>query len=259
MTYRESPGSAETEKVIAVNEPLIIDGTKVFLLGSGYAPMFTVRDGEGTVVFDGAIAALPQDPAFTSRTALKIPDAVPDQLGFIVTVTPTAQRPVDPLAGPRSVFPEDNNPRVFLGAWAGDLGLDQGVPQNLYELDTSEMEQIGRKDLAPGQTWELPGATRGSITFDGLAEFGNFQVAHDPGRLVSLLGAVAAITGVMASLFIKRRRIWVRVHSGPEGRTLVQFAGLARTEAVGLSGEVDEVLTQTMGGAMSGARGKERQ
>jgi len=254
VTYRESPGSAEIEKTIAVNEPLVIDGTKVFLLGSGYAPMFTVRDGEGTVVFDGAIAALPQDPAFTSKTAVKVPDAVPEQLGFIVTVTPTAARQVDPLTGPRSVFPESNDPRVYLGAWAGDLGLDQGVPQNYYELDTSQMEQIGRKDLAPGQTWELPGG-RGSITFDGLAEFGNFQVAHDPGRLVSLLGAVAAITGVMASLFIKRRRIWVRVRPGAEGRTLVQFAGLARTEAVGLSGEVDQVLTQTMGGAT----GKERQ
>ncbi len=246
VTYRESPGSADIDQTISVNEPLVINGTKVFLLGSGYAPKFTVRDGDGTVVFDGAIAALPQDPAFTSKTAVKVPDAEPDQLGFNVTVTPTVARQVDPLTGPRSVFPESNDPRVYLGAWAGDLGLDQGVPQNLYELDTSQMRQIGRKQLAPGETWELPGA-RGSITFDGLAEFGNFQVAHDPGRLVSLLGAVAAITGIMASLIIKRRRIWVRVSPDADGRTLVQFAGLARTEAVGLSGEVDEILTRTMG------------
>ncbi|HVQ88077.1 MAG TPA: cytochrome c biogenesis protein ResB [Actinomycetes bacterium] len=245
VTYRDAPGSADVSTTIKVNEPLVVDGTKIYLLGHGYAPRFTVRDGDGNVVFQGAIAALPQDPAFTSKTAVKVPDAQPEQLGFNVTVTPTAPKQVDPTTGPVSTFPEQNDPRVYIGAWAGDLGLDSGVPQNVYELDTTQMKQIGLKDLREGQTWNLPGG-RGSITFDGLAEFGNFQIAHDPGRFVSLLGAVGAITGIMASLIIKRRRIWVRVTSGSEGRTLVEVAGLARTEAVALAGEVDDVLARTL-------------
>ena len=125
----------------------VLDGAKVFLLGHGYAPVFTVRDGEGNVAFSGAVPALPQDPVFTSTTVVKVPDAQPEQLGFNVTVTPTAPDQVDPTTGPRSIFPEADDPRVYLGAWAGDLGLDTGVPQNVYELDTSAMEQLGREDL----------------------------------------------------------------------------------------------------------------
>jgi cytochrome c biogenesis protein len=241
ITYRESPGTPGVATTVSVNQPLSVEGAKVFLLGNGYAPMFTVRDGVGDVVFSGAVPALPQDPAFTSKTAIKVPDAVPEQLGFNVTVTPTAPERVSEVTGPVSQFPEEDDPRVYLGAWAGDLGLDAGVPQNLYELDTSRMEQIGLQDLGPGETWDLPDG-RGSITFDGLAEFGNFQVAHDPGRHLTLLGAAAAILGVMGSLLIKRRRVWVRATPVEQGRTLVEFGGLARTEATSLSGEVDRVV-----------------
>lgn len=246
VTYRSTPDAADRSAQVSVNHPLNLGGTKVFLLGSGYAPAFTVRDGDGEVVFSGAVAALAQDPLFTSTTAVKVPDASPEQLGFNVTVAPTAPRVVDPATGPRSVFPEMNNPKAFLGAWAGDLGLDGGVPQNVYELDTTDMQQIGTRALAPGETWQLPDG-RGSITFEGLQEFGNFQIAHDPGSLVVLAGAAAAIIGIMASLLIKRRRVWVRVQRVAEGRTLVEFAGLARTEAAGLPAEVDSIVAGTLG------------
>ncbi len=258
LTYRSSPDSPDQSADVSVNKPLPVDGAKIFLLGNGYAPDFTVRDGDGNVVYSGPIAALPQDPMFTSTTAVKVPDASPEQLGFNVTVTPTAPLVVDPATGPRSIFPEMNNPKVFLGAWAGDLGLDDGIPQNVYELDTTNMKQIGTQALSPGQTWQLPGE-RGSITFEGLKQFGNFQIAHDPGSLVVLAGAAAAILGIMASLLIKRRRVWVRVRPAEQGRTLVEFAGLARTEAVGLPTEVAQIVAGTLGSAApeAGTQGKE--
>jgi cytochrome c biogenesis protein len=246
VTYREAPNSEPRTQRIEVNKPLAVDGAKVFLLGSGYAPVFTVRDGEGDVVFSGAVPALPQDPSFTSDTVVKVPDAQPEQLGFNVTVTPTAPDQIDPTTGPRSVFPEMDDPRVYLGAWAGDLGLDTGIPQNVYQLDTSAMEQLGRQDLAVGETWKLPGG-RGSITFDGLSQFANIQVAHDPGRWLALLAAVAAIVGISMSLVVRRRRVWVRVTSDEEGRTLVEVAGLAQTEWAMLGDEVDTVLAALPG------------
>ena len=151
VTYRENPDADQQTERIEVNKPLNINGSKVFLLGHGYAPAFTVRDGDGDVVFSGAVPALPQDPTFTSTTVVKVPDAQPEQLGFNVTATPTAPDRVDPATGPESIFPEANDPRVYLGAWAGDLGLDSGVPQNVYRLDSSAMEQLGREDLAVGR------------------------------------------------------------------------------------------------------------
>jgi cytochrome c biogenesis protein len=243
VTYRTSPDAEPQQADIRVNHPLGVDGAKVFLIGSGYAPVFTVRDGRGEVVYSGAVPALPQDPSFTSTTVVKVPDARPDQLGFNVTVTPTAPEFVDPQTGPVSTFPEADDPRVYLGAWAGDLGLDSGVPQNVYQLDTSDLEQLGRKDLGVGETWKLPGG-RGSITFDGLAEFANMQVASDPGRWVALWAVVAGLIGISLSLFVHRRRVWVRVSPDDEGRTLVEVAGLAQTEWSGLSTEVDAVVEQ---------------
>ena len=240
VTYRETPEADPQSGRIEVNRPLVLDGAKLFLLGHGYAPVFTVRDGEGNVAFSGPVPALPQDPVFTSTTVVKVPDARPEQLGFNVTLTPTAPDEVDPATGPRSTFPEADDPRVYLGAWAGDLGLDTGVPQNVYELDTSAMEQLGREDLGVGESWELPG-DRGSITFDGLAEFANMQVAYDPGRWLALLAAVAAMIGISLSLLVRRRRVWVRATAGDEGRTLVEVAGLAQTEWAALAGEVDAV------------------
>jgi cytochrome c biogenesis protein len=243
VTYRTSPDAEPQKTTIRVNHPLGIDGAKVFLLGSGYAPVFTVRDGEGDVVFSGAVPALPQDPSFTSTTVVKAPDAQPDQLGFNVNLTPTAPDVINPQTGPVSAFPELDDPRVYLGAWAGDLGLDSGVPQNVYQLDSSNMEQLGREDLGVAETWDLPGG-RGSITFDGVAEFANLQVASDPGRWLALLAVVAALIGITLSLLIRRRRVWVRVASDEQGRTLVEVAGLAQTEWAGLGSEVDGVIAE---------------
>ncbi len=132
---------------------------------------------------------------------------------------------------------------MYLGAWAGDLGLDTGIPQNVYQLDTSDMKQLGRQDLAVGETWQLPG-DRGSITFDGLAEFANLQVASDPGRWLALWAVVVGLIGITLSLLVHRRRVWVRVSSDQQGRTLVEVAGLSQTEWSGLASEVDEVAAQ---------------
>jgi cytochrome c biogenesis protein len=42
-------------------------------------------------------------------------------------------------------------------------------------------------------------------------------------------------------LFVRRRRVWVRVAAADGGRTLVETAGLARTEGVGGDGLADEL------------------
>jgi cytochrome c biogenesis protein len=254
VTYRETPDAEPQTERIEVNKPLVLDGAKLFLLGHGYAPVFTVRDGDGNVAFSGAVPALPQDPAFTSKTVVKVPDGQPEQLGFNVTVTPTAPKEVNPTTGPASVFPEADDPRVYLGAWAGDLGLDTGIPQNIYQLDTSTMDQLGREDLGIGETWRLPG-DRGSITFDGLAEFANMQVAHDPGRWLALAAVVAAMIGISLSLLVRRRRVWVRARADEQGRTLVEVAGLAQTEWAALAHEID-ALTNALPGAPISTEGQ---
>jgi cytochrome c biogenesis protein len=240
VLVRDTPNSPERSTTINVNEPLVIDGTKVFLIGHGYAPHVTVRDGQGRVVLSQAVPFLPRDGMFTSQGVVKAPDAQPTQLGFEGFFLPTAE--IDPQRGPISTFPAAELPALVLVAYKGDLGLDDGTAQSVYVLDTSKMKQAGApKLLAVGQSMVLPDHL-GSITFDGVEQFASFSIAHDPGRDPVFIAAMTALAGLMLSLFVRRRRIWVRATPTADGRTLVAVAGLARVEAGGLAGEVDAVL-----------------
>ena len=148
---------------------------------------------------------------------------------------------------------------TVLTAFRGDLGTDSGVPQSIYKLDTSAMTQVRGADgrplaraLLPGQTLTLPGK-QGSISFDGIRRYATLQVAHDPGKTPALLAAALALAGLMLSLFVRRRRVWVRAGTDPSGRTLVEVAGLARIEGEDRDGLTDEVdgLTAALGGPTS--------
>ena len=249
VTYRDSPESEPERTVIEVNSPLVAAGAKVFLVGHGYAPHFVVRDSTGAVVFDDSVVFLPQDGNFTSTGVIKVPDATPS-LGFNGLFLPTAALTQE--LGPHSTFPAPDYPAVFLSAFTGDLGLDEGRPQSVYTLDTSRMEQLGLESLLPGDTWELPNGA-GSIEFTGFERWSSFQIAHDPGKELALLAAVAAMAGLMLSLFVRRRRIWVKVlpapdaAAGPAG-TLVQVAALAKSESADLEVDVS-ALTDHLGGS----------
>jgi cytochrome c biogenesis protein len=244
VTYTATPDAPERSVVLRVNHPVTIDGTKVFLLGNGYAPVFTVRDATGAEVFSGPVPFLPRDDNMASTGVVKVPGAQP-QLGFEGLFLPTAV--LDPQAGPVSAFPGDTLPRAVLTAWTGDLGLDDGRPESAYELDKTGLEQVRgetgqplAQSLAPGATMELPDG--GSITFERVDRWASLQVARNPGTGPALAAAVLALAGLMLSLFVRRRRVWVRAAAAPDGRTLVEVAGLARNE-----GESRETLTDEVG------------
>jgi cytochrome c biogenesis protein len=196
----------QREAIIKVNHPLEFGSTNVYLQAHGYAPLVTVKDGAGNIVLKGPVPFLPQDGNLTSIGAIKVPDALPTQLGFVGSFLPTAAR--DKVRGGFSSFPDALNPRLLLSAWQGNLGLDTGVPQSVYRLDTSKMIRIGLKGLAVGDMWTLPNGA-GSISFDGWVRWVNLQVARDPGKGFALAGAILAIFGLMMSLFISiRSRRW---------------------------------------------------
>ena len=247
VTVRE-PGDAGLgegrAEAIRLNDPLEIGGAKVYLQGNGYAPEVTVRDAAGEIAFAGAVPFLPQDAVYTSRGVIKAPDvSTGDQIGLVGFLLPTA---VVTDAGAASVHPDPAAPLLVLSVWRGDLGLDTGVPQNVYELDVARMEQVTDADgmpatvvVEPGQTVELPDGL-GTLTWDGLPRFAALDLRHDPALGAVLASAIAALLGLSVSLFTPRRRIWVRaVDHG--GRTVVAFAALARGDDLGLPGELARV------------------
>jgi cytochrome c biogenesis protein len=254
LTYTSEPGAEDEKYTLEVNHPLILDGVSVFLIGHGYAPIITVKDGEGNVVDEGPVVFLPQDSTFLSYGVVKEPDARPDQLAFEGEFYPTYGFTME--RGSFSAFPDWLDPRIVLLGYYGDLGMDSGIPQNVYDLDKTDLtkfERPGAKPddpkgtdlrivLEPGQGMTLPG-NRGTIEFNGVQRWVKVQISHQPGKGWALLGVVLALLGLMGSLFVRSRRIWVRIREVEEGRTVVEVAGLNRTGSdEDLNAEVARVL-----------------
>ena len=241
MEVRESTSQEPREEVLKVNHPLTVDGVRVYLVGNGYAPVVTVRDGNGDIAFQGPVVTRVFDQMYGSQATIKVPDARPDQLGFVGFFLPTA---VDGDGGAAvSADPELLHPQLQLNSYAGDLGLDAGVPQNVYVLDTESLQELNsRKNanggivLDPGQTYELPEG-KGSISFDGVRRYVGLDIHYDPGKWGVGLFAGTALLGLAISLFVRRRRAWVRASVGDDGRTRVEYALLARGEESGLREE----------------------
>lgn len=241
LDYRLGSG-AEKKTRIEVNHPLKVDGTDVYLIGHGYAPVVTVRDGNGDVAFSGPVVFLPEDSSFRSFGVIKAPDAGPEQLGFEGEFYPTYAFTED--TGPFTVFPEAKNPVLSMLSYRGDLGLDSGTPQSVYVLDQAGLDPITksdgkpfRVDLALGQRVQLPDRL-GSISFDRVDTFVKLQISHDPGGWIALGGMLLALAGLLGSLFIRPRRIWVSIRVDG-GRSVVEVAGLDRSAGGDLAGELD--------------------
>jgi len=250
ITYSEGAYGKDRKTLVKVNEPLEIGDAKVYLTAHGYAPEITVRDGKGNVVFHDAVAMLPLDSNVTSTGVIKVLDGyknakgVSEQLGISAFFLPTYTTGSETA----STFPALNNPVLNLTPYHGDLGVDSGIPQSVYQLDKSHVKEFKdskgaqlRENLKPGETMKLPNGA-GSITFEkDIKEWAGFQVTEQPGSGWALAGALTAIFGLAASLFIQRRRVWVRATAGPDGVTVVEMAGLGRSESAKVPEELGDL------------------
>jgi cytochrome c biogenesis protein len=268
VSTKDSPNSPVEQHKIRVNDPLAFGSSKVYLIGHGYAPRFTVRNKAGQVIFSQYVPCTPQDSTFKSVCTVKVPDTglnpapnkdgflAPQQLAFQAQFFPTAHR--DPVLGYTSTFPGLKNPAMTLRALSGDLHLDAGIPQNVYSLDLADLRQVNIDGPLKGARAAqvlfindpnnrtisgLPGGM--TMTVDSVQSFVTFQVKSDPYKDLALLAAVLIVVGLLLSLRIRRRRVWVRVKPQDDGRTLVELGGLSRTEADGFDKEFAE-LTRRM-------------
>ncbi|MEU8975454.1 cytochrome c biogenesis protein ResB [Streptomyces monashensis] len=249
--YSQGAYGKEQPATIKVNSPLHIGDSKVYLVSHGYAPVVTVRDGKGKVVYHDAVPLLPLDGNVTSNGVIKVMDGykngqgVSDQLGFQAFFVPT----FDPKSGTMlSAFPALVNPLLAVNAYHGDLGVNSGIPQSVYQLDKTHMKefkdskgQLLKKLLQPGDTMTLPNGA-GSITFEkDIKQWAGFEIVQEPGSGWALGGAITAIFGLAASLFIQRRRVWVRAVRGADGVTVVEMAGLGRSESAKVPEELGDL------------------
>lgn len=239
---------------LEVNSPLRVDGLRVYLLGHGYAPRFTVTWPDGrqrtseiqwrpvdltTLLSEGATkftrpGLTAEEQRRTTQLAVTGLFAPTSSGGKIVT----------------SVFPELQNPEVAVDVLRGDLGLDDGRGQSIFSVDPAKVEsgelvRVARANLVPGQEIRLDDGT--TVRFDGVQDWVSLQVSHDPAQLAVLVFAVLALGGLGLSLAVRRRRFWVRLTPAGPGRTEVQIGGLARTDQAGYGEEFERLARELLG------------
>ncbi len=225
-----------SKKILKVNSPLTFGNTRVYLQANGYSPVVTVRNAKGDVVFQGPVPFLPQDGNLRSIGAIKVPDMDP-QIGFVSSFVPTYVRTTN--QGAASLYPELLDPKLLFSIWQGDLGLDSGVPQSVYRIDTSKLKKLALGSIKPGETYAFDG---GSITLETVVPWVNLQIVQDNGKGLALFGAILAIAGLLSSLYGRRRRLWIRVLGDK-----VEVAALAKNNAPGLEQEVANFVAAIKG------------
>jgi cytochrome c biogenesis protein len=227
---------------IEVNHPLRLPEGRVYLLDHGYAPVLRYTDRYGQV-FSSPNPFLPSDLAtLTSDGVAVFPDAnqkpgAAERVSGVEVAFEGVYTPTAPETGPkiRSLFPAERNPGITLAAYRGDTGLESGIPRSVYSLDQTQvrsgaLKNVGAKFLRPGEKWTLDDGS--TLEFVGTRQWAGLRVDHDPGQNTVLVASVLMVAGLIASLTVRRRRLWVRLAPEPGGAgTVVTVGGLARTDA----------------------------
>lgn len=243
---------------LKVNEPLRIGGDRVYLQGHGYAPTFTVTFPDGQTRSQ-TMQWRPDDPVTLLSSGVMRFDppggTYPDaderrkhQIAIQGLFAPTEQLHGTLLS---SSFPALNDPAVAVDIYRGDAGLDTGRPQSLFSLDPRLIEQkrltkVARVNLGAGEQARLDDGTR--VRFDGAAPFINVQVSHDPAQVWVLVSALTMMAGLLVSLVVRRRRVWVRIAAGGAGTVSVELGGLARTDNSGWGDEFERLTHRLLDG-----------
>lgn len=250
-----SRGSDPESATIKVNEPISVGRSNIYLLGNGYAPTITVRNPDGRIAFSESVPFLPQDSNMTSIGVVKVPDGLATQVGMTGFFYPSETEL--PSGASTSNYPDLVLPVLTLNVFTGDLGLDAGVPASVYTLNTDDLTQItggssgtASVRLQPGETVQLPDGL-GSISFDAadpstsggesVLRFASFDINADPTEVWVLVFSILIVAGLLTSLFVPRRRIWVKATTRREGDMLLEYAGLARGEDPNLPRAVVEL------------------
>lgn len=243
-------GDTWQEQQLEVNDPIRLEGgQRLYLLGHGYSPIFTVTWPDGTQQ-TRMTPFQPEDAFyFTSQGAVKFTDPplqpgeeiTDHQLAVVGIFAPTAFVHQGVMT---STYPAPESPGAAVRVFVGDLGLETGRSQSVFAIDEQQEElgllnQVASQNLAPGETITLDDGT--TIEFSGFREFVSLQTSYDPAQGWALVFAILLLIGLMMSLTIKRRRVWFRII--PEGTgSRVQVGGLARTDQAGYGEEFEKLV-----------------
>lgn len=103
---------------------------------------------------------------------------------------------------------------------------------------TGRQVGVDSLELTPGETVDLPNGL-GTITLEDIPRYAGLDIMNNPAQMWILILALASTAGLITSLFVPRRRMWVKAVTTPEG-VKFEYAALARGDDPALEGAVQE-------------------
>jgi cytochrome c biogenesis protein len=248
VIYRRTRTAAPEHKTITVNHPLRLEGDRVYLLGHGFAPRMTIRMPDGSVRHDTAVFIPQDETTYLSEGAFKEQgtQGKNQDVGVSGFFAPTPQDTGNGVI--TSAGPEARNPVLGVFVYEGDLNYN-GLSQSVYSLDTSKMKKLGAVNLQVGGAKTFANGV--SVRFDGWVPWASVQVSHDPSQGYLLVAAVAMVLGLIASMGVRRRRLWLRITPSADGQdrspTVVAVGGLARSDSGNFTAEFESLVHRLRG------------
>lgn len=254
ITLSGAGGDLRSEQV-RVNHPVRFEGMNVYQQRFGMAPRLAVRDAAtGRTIFEQSVpltdaggntwsgaTKVHMGGEFTDQATgqqRQIPQLALD-MAFLPDAT-VIEGPNGPQ--PASASPEPDNPRVLADLYVGDLGLERPAPVSELRTQWKPEQLVDRMVLAEGEAVEVADGTI-TVEFTNLDMWSGFQVSHQPGRRVLLAAGALILVGLLPSLYVYRRRLWVTARAGDQGSEVV-LAGAALQRVPAFTEEFDGIAAE---------------
>ena len=252
LTALDLDGRELRSQRVAPNRPMTVDGVRIFQSDYGYVPVVRVRDAQGRELLAPQEVLTLRDPATEWSTgAVKVTRSNP-QVGLELTMfTGLVTAPDCPGGAPFCNDPRLVRPVLVVLAYQGDLQAHRA--QSVFSLDRTRLEPLGDRPLLllPGQSRKL--ANGMEVSFTDLKQYSVLTLARDPGVPVVAVAAALLLLGLVPSLYVTRRRVWVRAVPAGAGGARVELAGLALQGKAAFEAELARLARQVARG--SGRRG----
>jgi len=117
------------------------------------------------------------------------------------------------------------------------------VPASSASFAERQARLGNRAVTAPGSRASCGSSPVGAISglrARSVSRFASLDIHHDPSQQWVFVFVILAVAGLLAGLFVPRRRVWVKAVEA-DGGILLEYAGLARGEDPGLDRAVADL------------------
>ena len=250
VRFFDRKGRSTGTEAIRVNHPATVGGLHVFQEGFGWAPVVEVSL-DGRRLWSSPIEMTRDTPpegvpatAMPWRGAIKLTAPEPDVM-VTLELWPDFRAFANlQLTGRPTPMFVKFDPYIRYSVYRGEL-----VDPASSNLDTSGLHLEGRGDLhaADTSTFDLPGAGELRLGFPELRHYSVLLISRDVGIPVVLAAAILVLVGLIPSLYVSRRKVWIRAEAAPGG-ALLKIGGFSLQRKDSFEEEFDRIV-RAIGGS----------